>query len=151
MSPTELHIGELARRTGYTVETIRYYERIGLLPKPRRASSRYRLFDQDDIARVMFIRRARDMGFTINEVRALLHLARDNGSACSRARDLAAEHLANVRAKISHMQALERALSETVRLCSEGDAPKCPLIEALSLDAPSETTAPVQGPPNACA
>jgi MerR family transcriptional regulator, mercuric resistance operon regulatory protein len=69
---TAIQIGELARRTGCDVETIRYYERVGVLPRPSRSAARYRLYDSDDVQRLTFVRRARELGFTVDEVRALL-------------------------------------------------------------------------------
>jgi MerR family mercuric resistance operon transcriptional regulator len=126
-----LRIGALSRRTGCTVETIRYYERIGLLPRPRRRGS-YREYDDDGIAALAFIRRARDLGFTLDEVRALLLLARRGGAACAEARDVAATHLVDVRKRIADLRSMERALAAAVRRCDGGEQPACPLIEALS-------------------
>lgn len=120
-------IGELSRRTGCNIETIRYYERIGLLPTPARRG-RYRLYGAEDVGRLAFVRRARELGFTLDEVRALLGLG---AGACAEARDLAAAHLADVRARIADLQAMERVLAETVRRCDLGGEAVCPLIEVL--------------------
>lgn len=128
----DLSIGELSRRTGCHIETIRYYERIGLLPEPRRTQARYRLFGEADVARLSFIRRARELGFGLNEVRALLSLARGGERSCAQARDLAAEHLTEVRAKIADLQTMERVLATTIRACARGRQPNCPLIATLS-------------------
>src|SRR6266566_2858215 len=96
----EIQIGELSRRTGCNIETIRYYERIGLLPRPPRSASRYRLYDTGDIHRLTFVRRARELGFSLDEVRALLALSADSGKqTCIEARELAAAHLADVQSK----------------------------------------------------
>ncbi|MBW8269628.1 MerR family transcriptional regulator [Caldovatus aquaticus] len=124
-------IGALSRRTGCHVETIRYYERIGLLPAPARRG-RYRLYGAADVARLAFVRRARELGFTLEEVRALLALAAEGEGACAEARELAAAHLADVRARIADLRAMEAALAEAVRRCDAGEAPGCPLIGALS-------------------
>jgi MerR family mercuric resistance operon transcriptional regulator len=135
---TEIGIGELSRRTQCNVETIRYYERIGLLPRPRRSAGRYRRYDADDIGRLRFIRRARQLGFTLNAVRALLSLASvKSGDVRTEARGLAAAHLEQVRAKIADLQAMERTLAEAMRACEAGERPKCPLIEALSGESPA--------------
>jgi MerR family mercuric resistance operon transcriptional regulator len=130
-----IRIGELSQRTGCNIETIRYYERIGLLPAPMRSGGRYRLYDAGDVGRLVFVRRARALGFTLNEVRALLALStRDGEAACPEVRELAAAHLGEVRAKIADLQAMERVLADAVRCCDAGESPGCPLIDALSLN-----------------
>jgi MerR family transcriptional regulator, mercuric resistance operon regulatory protein len=116
-------IGELSRRTGGNVETIRYYERIGLLPVPDR-KGRYRRYGAADVGRLVFVRRARELGFTLDEVRVLLKLSRvDGGAACAEVRDLAASHLAEVQTKIADLQAMEQTLTEAVRRCDAGEMP----------------------------
>lgn len=132
-SQSDISIGELSRRTECNVETIRYYERIGLLPKPRRQGGRFRRYDADDLARLRFVRRARQLGFTLDVVRSLLGLAaaRD-GTVCAEARRLAAAHVADLRAKIADLQAMERVLSEAICECEAGWRRTCPLIEVLS-------------------
>jgi len=127
-------IGELSRRTGCNIETIRYYERIGLLPTPARRG-RYRSFGLADVARVHFVRRARELGFTLDEVRALLGIASAENMACDVARDIAASHLQQVRARIADLKRMERVLSDTVRACDAGDQVGCPLITTLSATA----------------
>jgi MerR family mercuric resistance operon transcriptional regulator len=129
----EIQIGELSRRTGCHVETIRYYERIGLLPHPSRTASRYRLYDAGDVRRLTFVRRARELGFTLDGVRVLLTLSQDGSEdTCGEVRKLAADHLVEVRAKIADLRAMERVLSDTVRRCDSGEPPDCPLIGTLS-------------------
>jgi MerR family transcriptional regulator, mercuric resistance operon regulatory protein len=125
-------IGELSRRTGSNIETIRYYERIGVLPPPRRIG-RYRSFDAGDVARLVFVRRARELGFTLDEVRALLKLAAagDRGT-CAEVREISVAHLSDVRARIADLRAMERVLAAAVRQCDAGQQPGCPLIDALS-------------------
>ena len=132
MSPHRgMAIGELSRRTGCSVETIRYYERIGLLPAPARRG-RYRDYGRDDVGRLAFVRRARELGFALADVGALLRLAAGGNRACAEARSLAADHLADVRSKIADLRAMERALANSVRHCDAGKTPSCPLIETLS-------------------
>jgi MerR family mercuric resistance operon transcriptional regulator len=131
MGRGDIAIGELSGRTGCNIETIRFYERIGLLPKPARRG-RYRRYGAEDVGRLAFVRRARALGFTLDEVRALLRLAAGEDDACAEVRSLAATHLAVVRAKISDLSAMEQALAGAVRRCDAGEAPGCPLIEALS-------------------
>jgi MerR family transcriptional regulator, mercuric resistance operon regulatory protein len=130
-------IGEFARRTGGNIETIRYYERIGLLPVPDRAGRyRYRRYVAADVRRLVFIRRARELGFTLDEVRALLSLSEaDGGTACADVREIAGSHLAEVKAKIADLRAMERTLTEALRRCDAGEVSGCPLIEALSASA----------------
>jgi MerR family mercuric resistance operon transcriptional regulator len=128
-----IRIGDLSRQTGCNVETIRYYERVGLLPRPPRSAARYRLYESGDVRRLSFVRRARELGFTLEEVRALLALAvNDREDTCAEVRRLAGGHLAAVRAKIMDLRALERALSDAVRRCDAGERPGCPLIDTLS-------------------
>ena len=135
--PAEIAIGELSRRTGCNIETIRYYERVGLLPKARREiGGRFRRYDGDDIARLSFIRRARQLGFTLDEVRGLLRLAAAEGEDVrSEARTLVAAHVADIRAKVADLQAMERVLTEALCECEAGRDTRCPLIEVLSGDA----------------
>lgn len=131
-------IGALARRSGCRIETIRYYERIGLLPAPAR-QGRFRRYAGADAARLAFIRRARELGFTLDQVRALLRLAGADapGGAggpmvCADARELAAEHLAGVRARIAALRRMETVLAQTLRRCAAGESPDCPLIASLA-------------------
>ena len=131
MTQHAIPIGELSRRTGCNIETIRYYERIGLMPTPSRRG-RYRSYGPDDVDRLGFVRRARELGFTLDDVRALFGLAAGGQASCAGARDLAASHLKDVRARISDLKRMERVLAETVRACEAGDATGCPLIAALS-------------------
>jgi MerR family mercuric resistance operon transcriptional regulator len=127
-----IRIGELSQRTGCNIETIRYYERIGLLPAPMRSAARYRLYDTGDVGKLAFVRRARELGFTLDGVRALLALStKDGEAACPEVRQLAAAHLGEVRGKISDLLAMERVLADAVRRCDAGEVPGCPLIDSL--------------------
>jgi MerR family transcriptional regulator, mercuric resistance operon regulatory protein len=129
----EIRIGNLSHRTGCNIETIRYYERVGLLPHPPRSPSRYRLYDTEDVRRLTFIRRSRELGFSLDEVRALLALsANDKQEACAEVCDLAVHHLQDIRAKIADLRAMEDVLADAVRCCDAGDTPGCPLIDSLS-------------------
>lgn len=127
-----LRIGALSRRTGCQVDTIRYYERAGLLPAPARTPSRYRVYTLDHLKRLTFIRRARDLGFTLAEVRTLLTLADRRRRSCADAREIGLQHLHDVRRKIGALKAMERVLREMVARCADGTLPDCPLIEALA-------------------
>lgn len=131
MAECTILIGELSRRTGCNIETIRYYEHIGLIPEPSRRG-RYRNYGTEDVGRLGFVRRARELGFTLDEVRALLHLATGGQASCAEARNLAAAHLEDVRTRIADLRRMERVLAETVRACDVGDDSCCPLIATLS-------------------
>ena len=132
MAREGIAIGELSRRTGCNIETIRYYERSGLLPTPERRG-RYRCYTATDVRRLTFVRRARGLGFTLNEVRALLALSSTDGqSVCAAGRDISATHLADVRARIADLHAMERVLATVIRQCDAGQRPSCPLIDTLS-------------------
>jgi MerR family transcriptional regulator, mercuric resistance operon regulatory protein len=127
-----IRIGELSRRTGCHIETIRYYERIGLLPAPVRSGGRYRLYDATDFRRLSFIRRARELGFTLDEVRTLVSLSANDGQdACANVRELAENHLVEIRAKIADLRAMERVLTASVRRCAAGEGPGCPILGVL--------------------
>lgn len=128
-----IQIGDLSRRTGCNIETIRYYERIGLMPEPPRRG-RYRSYSGQDIARLSFVRRARELGFRLDEVRALLALAGEGHASCGEVRELAATHLKDVRIRISDLERMERVLADSVRACDAGQATGCPLIQTLYAD-----------------
>jgi MerR family transcriptional regulator, mercuric resistance operon regulatory protein len=129
----DIQIGELSRRSGCNIETIRYYERIALLPKPARSAGRHRLYGPADVRRLVFIRRARELGFALDTVRALLELAEIDGQgARAGVRELAESHLVEVRSKIASLQAMERTLADAVRCCAPGETAACPIIDALS-------------------
>ncbi len=133
MPDPEIPIGELSRRTQCNIETIRYYERIGLVPAPPRAGGRFRRYGADHVARLQFIRRARQLGFSLDDVRGLLRLAQaDGANVCLEARSLAAAHVATIRAKIADLRAMQRVLTDAIRECERGRQPNCPLIEVLS-------------------
>lgn len=130
MQPERISIGELSRQTGNNIETIRYYERIALVPAPPR-QGRYRSYGPEDVARLRFVWRARRLGFTLDDVRALLGLAKGGRTSCREVRSLAAAHLADVKAKIADLRRMERVLAGAVRACDSGKVPACPLIESL--------------------
>jgi MerR family transcriptional regulator, mercuric resistance operon regulatory protein len=128
-----IQIGELSKRAGCNIETIRYYKRVSLLPAPPRNAGRYRIYDHADVRRLAFIRRARELGFTLDQVRALLSLSeKDRQGACTEARELAARHPGEVRAKIADLRAMERVLADAVNRCAAGALRSCPIIDALS-------------------
>lgn len=129
-----LAIGTLSKRTGCNVETIRYYERVGLLPAPARSTGGYRLYGTEHVARLTFIRRARTLGFSIDEVRTLLKLADERKRPCAEVRLVAEAHLKDVRTKTADLKRMEGVLKATVAQCAVGRRADCPLIEALYRD-----------------
>ena len=127
-----LTIGRLSDQTAVNIETIRYYERIGLLPKPARSAGGHRLYEQGACDRLNFIRRARELGFSLADIRSLLAMAQGE-HACSDIRDLTLQHLAEVRARIVDLQRLEATLAKVAERCEGGESTTCPVVEALSL------------------
>jgi MerR family mercuric resistance operon transcriptional regulator len=122
---------EIAQRTGSNLETVRYYEKVRLLPEPPRTASGYRSYDTTHERRLRFILRARELGFSLEEIRELLRLVDERDRPCAEARDVAAAHLADVRSKIADLRRMERVLKNVVMQCGDGTLPECPLIETL--------------------
>lgn len=122
---------ELARRTGCNLETIRYYEKIGMLPDPPRTAAGYRVYDEDHVSRLRFVLRSRELGFSIEEIRGLLHLVDGGNQTCAEVKDRTERHLADVRAKIVDLRRIERVLTATAAHCSGDDVPACAVLEAL--------------------
>lgn len=129
--PAEIPIGALSRRSGVHVETIRYYERIGLLPAPGRSAGGHRLYRADHVKRLFFIRRARELGFPLDDIRALLGLVDGGDYTCAEVKALTLSHAEQVRAKIADLKKLERALSDVAARCTGDAVPDCPIIETL--------------------
>lgn len=124
-------IGELSRLTGVNIETIRYYERIRLIPAPVRTKGGHRLYGPRERRTLAFIRRARELGFTLDEIRALLDLGGPGKASCAEVRTVAAHHLDDIRAKITDLKRLERLLASTIAKCSGRRVPECPVIDIL--------------------
>jgi len=124
--------GELAQTTGCNIETIRYYEKTGLLPDPPRTGAGYRIYTPAHVARLRFILRARALGFPMDDIRGLLGL--DDGAApsCAEVKLRTEHHLADVRAKIADLKRIERVLAQTAALCSGARVPDCPVLDALA-------------------
>ena len=124
----------MARATGCNLETIRYYEKIGIMPDPPRSTKGYRSYDNAHVKRPKFVMRSRDLGFSLEEVRGLLGLVDDRSRTCADVQLIAEDHLTDVQAKIADLQRIERVLSDTVARCTGDAAPECAVIDAL-LDA----------------
>ena len=132
-----LSIGVLAERSGTNTPTFRYYEQIGLLKRPDRRESGHRVYGDPDLKRLTFIRRCREFGFPIEQVRSLVDLLENGERSCMEARDVAADHLAAVRSKLDELRALEVSLAKLVgdcdTACAGGRGADCVIQEDLSL------------------
>jgi len=140
MSGSFMTIGELARGTDTKVETVRFYEKSGLLPAPARTPGNYRAYNADHLRRLSFIRRSRDLGFSLDQVRALLELADQRDHSCEAVDAIAQQHLVEVQRKIADLQALRQELERMLGHCVSGTVADCRIIDALS---PSMFRAPV--------
>lgn len=127
-----MKIGELARATSTKVETIRFYEKIGLLPAPSRTGANYRAYDQAQLVRLSFVRRARDLGFTLDQIRGLLALSDDRDQSCSAVDTVARQHVSEIDRKIADLRALRRELQEMLDQCSQETVSTCRIIESLA-------------------
>jgi MerR family transcriptional regulator, mercuric resistance operon regulatory protein len=126
-------IGELSRLSGVNIETIRYYERIKIIPAPPRTQSGRRVYSGTDLRVLAFIRRSRELGFSLEEIRALLRLGGPEKASCREVREIAAHHLDDIRAKIADLRRLERLLAKTIAQCSGSKMPDCPIIDILDV------------------
>ena len=122
---------DLARATGCNLETIRYYETVGIMPDPPRTPKGYRSYDDTHVRRLKFVMRSRDLGFSLEEIRGLLGLVDDRTQTCAQVQTVAEAHLEDVKAKIADLERIERVLSETIARCTGDAAPECAVIDAL--------------------
>lgn len=127
-----LTIGTLAKATATKIETIRYYERVGLLPRPGRTAGNYRSYSESHLARLSFVRRSRELGFSIEDVRGLLRLADQKKRDCASVGAIAGAHAADVERKISDLKALRRELRALMAQCEKGRVDECRVLQALS-------------------
>jgi MerR family mercuric resistance operon transcriptional regulator len=126
-------IGELSKCSGVNIETIRYYERIKLMSPPPRAANGRRIYAFSDLRILVFIRRSRELGFSLDEIRTLLRLGGPEKATCREVRGVAAHHLEDVRSKLRDLQKLEHVLATTVSRCSGRTAPDCPVLDILDI------------------
>src|SRR5262245_43334692 len=126
-------IGELSNLTGVHIETIRYYERIKMLPKPPRTAGGRRTYGATHVRVLAFIKRSRELGFSPDDVRTLLRLGGPDKARCRQVRDIAFDHLNDIRAKITDLRRLERLLAKTVAQCTGTTAPECPVLDILDV------------------
>ncbi|MGC9270904.1 MerR family transcriptional regulator [Acidiphilium sp.] len=136
-----LPIGAVARRSGCSIETIRFYEKSGVLPRALRTEGGRRVYDRSDVARITFIRRARELGFSLDAVRDLLALADGRRDACEQVQSLAQHHLEEIIGKINDLTRMQTVLGALITRCAQGDDTACPLIAALSDDRGYRTAA----------
>lgn len=127
-----MKIGELANATATKVETVRYYEKVGLLPPPSRTSANYRVYGSDHLARLSFVRRARDLGFTLEAIRELLTLSDDKSQSCEAVDSIARVHLTEIDRKLCDLKSLRSELGRVIGSCSHGTVAECKIIEALA-------------------
>lgn len=138
--------GALAARTGCHIETIRYYEQVGLLPPPPRSAGGHRLYGRDLVQRLNFVRRSRDLGFTVKEVRELLRLVDGGTYTCGEVEQLARDHVREIRRKIADLRRLQKVLETMAAQCSGGAVRDCPIIDALcDPDGPSRPATAITG------
>ena len=124
-------IGELSKRTGVNIETIRYYEKIGAMPNPPRTAAGYRVYGGDLLKRLTFIRRCRQLGFSMAEIHQLLGLVDAHGYTCAEVQALTLEHAEMVKQKIQDLNSLEKTLRGIASQCTGKKVPECPIIDAL--------------------
>ncbi len=127
-----LSIGRVARATGCKVQTIRYYEGIGLLPQPHRTNGNQRQYDESAIGRLSFIRHARELGFSLEAIRDLLALSDDPDNSCADVDRVAQRHLDQVESRIARLQSLQRELKRMLTQCRGGKVATCKVIDVLS-------------------
>ncbi len=124
-------IGALSKRTGCHIETIRYYEKAGLLPKPPRSDGGHRLYEPEQVKRLVFIRRSRELGFSLEEIRTLLRLVDGKRYTCEQVKTLMEKHLVDIQKKLSDLKKLQKTLADISVQCQGGKVPKCPIIDVL--------------------
>jgi MerR family transcriptional regulator, mercuric resistance operon regulatory protein len=124
-------IGTLSKESGVNIETIRYYEKIGVMPAPARTAGGYRLYGSDHLKRLHFVRRGRELGFSLDALRGLLLLVDGHSYTCAEVRAQTLDHLSEVRAKIKDLRRIERVMVEMAARCSGTRVPQCPIIDAL--------------------
>lgn len=126
-----LTIGRLAKATGTKVETVRWYEKVGLIAPPRRTDANYRVYSMGDLARLSFIRRARNLGFSLDQVRALIEISDQRDGDCGTVDALASEHLEEIDRKIADLTALRGELAGVIASCRGGSVANCRILESL--------------------
>lgn len=127
-----MNIGQAAQATGVSAKMIRHYESVGLFPEARRTESGYRLYGEKELATLRFIRHSRDLGFSLEQIRALLDLWQNRRRPSRQVKALAQEHLDEIEKKLRELQAMKTTLSHLVHCCAGDDRPDCPIIDSLA-------------------
>lgn len=130
-----LTIGKVAQLSGVAVDTIRFYERKGLLDRPPRSASGYRLYSEESVRRLKFIKKARRLGFSLSEIKELLELRIEPGTTCGEIYERARAKIGEIEAKIASLERMREVLTRLLSVCpAEGPLSRCPILEALELD-----------------
>lgn len=132
MSVCDLSIGDLAERAGCTVQIIRHYEKIGLLPEPRRTSGNRRIYSEDQVSRLVFIRHSRELGFSLDDIRQLLSFSDQPNQSCEQVDAIARGHLHGIQERLARLRSMEQELKRMVRQCSGGKVTECRIINVLA-------------------
>ncbi|MBS0422566.1 MAG: helix-turn-helix domain-containing protein [Proteobacteria bacterium] len=127
-----MRIGELGKQSGTLVETIRYYEQVGLMPAPPRTQAGYREYRPEHLQRLIFLRRCRELGFSIEEIRSLLRLAEQRNQSCATVTRAATQHLNDIRGKLADLRQLAQGLQTMIDSCTGGRIADCKILEALT-------------------
>lgn len=140
MQHQKLAIGGLSKQSGCKIQTIRHYEDIGLLPPSIRTDGNHRLYNTGHIDRLIFIRRGRELGFSIEDIRELFELSENPDASCKKASAIAKRHLTNIKKSKASLSALEKELSAMINTCPNADISTCRIIEAFSSETTKERT-----------
>lgn len=143
-----MNIGQAAKASGVTAKMIRYYESIGLMPKPRRTASGYRVYTDADVHTLQFIHRARDLGFSIERIGALLALWRDRSRPAAQVRAIVQTHIAELERRLRELETLRQTLKHLADHCHGDDRPDCPILDDLAQTSPESAPSAVRAPPN---
>ncbi|WP_373081035.1 helix-turn-helix domain-containing protein [Zhongshania sp.] len=123
---------QVAKSTDVNSETIRYYEDYGLIKPPTRSAGGHRMYTKEHVLSLTFIRRSRELGFTLHEIKSLIDLSDDSEKSCTQVRDLSAIHLTDIKTKIKDLKKMEKTLTEMIKQCDANTSPACPIIDVLS-------------------
>ncbi|MAT59402.1 MAG: hypothetical protein CMF23_15625 [Ignavibacteriae bacterium] len=126
-------VGEIAEKIGVNIETLRYYEKIKIMPKPKRMESRYRIYDELDLKRLLFIKRAKELGFTLKEIKELLNIKIESTATCGDVKHLAENKLTDIEERIKDLKSIKNVLVKLVNqcVCEELSTDECPILEVI--------------------
>ncbi len=130
----KLTVGKVAKMAGVSTDTIRYYQRVGLIPDAERLDSGYRVFALEAVRAIRFIKRAQGLGFSLGEIKELLSFREDGGVSCQDVRNAAARKVEMINQKIEDLSAIQGALTQLIQSCEEGNGTVCPILESLGRD-----------------